>query len=138
MWNSRKKFGIVRILRIDLGKKFGIVRILRMTSEKNSEFHSSKCCFFTKIFVFSFGKVWILRTLFSELIFGISCYRQPHEQKPHNNNVLDIHVRMEHMKNSELSEYSEWPRKKIRNSELRSKTTTLILKILSDSEIIPS
>ena len=33
-----KKFGIVRILRIDLGKKFGIVRILRMTSEKNSEF----------------------------------------------------------------------------------------------------
>ena len=32
-----KKFGIVRILRIDLGKKFGIVRILRMTSEKNSE-----------------------------------------------------------------------------------------------------
>ena len=29
-----KKFGIVRILRIDLGKKFGIVR---MTSEKNSE-----------------------------------------------------------------------------------------------------
>ena len=32
-----KKFGIVRILRIDLGKKIGIVRILRMTSEKNSE-----------------------------------------------------------------------------------------------------
>jgi hypothetical protein len=33
-----KKFGIVRILRIDLGKKFGIVRILRMTWKKNSEF----------------------------------------------------------------------------------------------------
>jgi hypothetical protein len=31
-------------------------------------------CFFTKIFFFSFGKVRILRTLFSELIFGISCY----------------------------------------------------------------
>jgi hypothetical protein len=67
---------------------------------------------------------------------------------------------------SELSEYSEWAQKKIRNcpntpndlgkkfeivrilridlriffrnSELRSETTTLIRKILSDSEIIPS
>ena len=53
---------------------------------------------------------------------------------------------------SELSEYSEWarkkirncpntpnwPLKKIRNSELRSETTTLIRKISSDSEIIPS
>jgi hypothetical protein len=41
-------------------------------------------------------------------------------------------------KNSELSEYYEWPRKKILNSELRSETTTLIRKISSDSEIIPS
>jgi hypothetical protein len=75
-------------------------------------------------------------------------------------------VRMSLEKNSELSEYSEWarkkirnfpntanwprkkiwicpntpnrPRKKIRNSELRSETTTLFRKILSDSEIIPS
>jgi hypothetical protein len=36
--------------------------------------NSSKSCFFTKIFFFSFGKVRILRTLFSVLIFGISCY----------------------------------------------------------------
>ena len=56
-------------------------------------------------------------------------------------------------KNSELSEYSEWPRKKnlelseltpeknlelSKYPELRSETTTLIWKILTDSEIIPS
>jgi hypothetical protein len=76
--NSGKKFGIVRILRIDLGKKFGIVRILRMTPEKNSELSE-----------------------YSELI-------------PE--------------KNSQLSKYSE----------LRSETTTLIRKIISDSEIIQS
>ena len=34
-------------------------------------------CFFTKIFFFSFGKVRILRTLFSELIFGISFLLYP-------------------------------------------------------------
>jgi hypothetical protein len=38
-------------------------------------------------------------------------------------------------KNSELSELTS---EKIQNSELRSETTTLIRKILSDSEIIPS
>ena len=38
-------------------------------------------CFFTKIFFFSFGKVRILRTLFSELIFGISCYGRLRETR---------------------------------------------------------
>jgi hypothetical protein len=44
-------------------------------------------------------------------------------------------LRMTSEKNSELSELTS---EKIRNSELKSETTTLIRKILSDLEIIPS
>ena len=42
----------------------------RIICGKNMEIHQNPV-FFTKIFFFSFGKG---RTLFSELIFGISCY----------------------------------------------------------------
>ena len=61
--------------------QFGQFRIFSWNSELISELYAENIwkfikilCFSTKIFFFSFGKVRILWTLFSDLIFGISCY----------------------------------------------------------------
>jgi hypothetical protein len=117
-----KKFGIVRILRIDLGKKFGIVRILRMTSEKNSEFRIKvgKLRVVLKLFnkcslgIFSrysseFFSEWsseLFSEWSSELFSEWSSEIAPKVAKL---------MRKFSQSSSELSEYSEWSRKKIRN-----------------------
>jgi hypothetical protein len=87
----RGRFGVFGQFRIFFRGQFGVFGQFRIffrahseysdNSELISELYAEKIwkfikilCFFTKIFFFSFGKVLIFRTLFSELIFGISCY----------------------------------------------------------------
>ena len=81
--NSEFFFGVIRNILTFLKKKSRSIRNSELFSELYAEIlwkFIKILCFFTKIFFFSFGKVRILRTLFSELIFGISCYGWSHKQ----------------------------------------------------------